>query len=99
MGIDTSEENTDMVEKMEVCGYLKNDKESHTMWHAFGPYTKATEDFLSYKIPTKPGQSGSPVIKREKGKEFIIGVHIGSNPKNTRNLAVRLTPQKRKIIN
>ena len=38
-------------------------------------------------------------MKQEKGKEFIVGVHIGGNNKSTRNLAIRLTPQKRKIIN
>ena len=69
------------------------------MWYAKGSYKHVTENFLKYRIPTTKGQSGSPVIKRDKGREFIIGVHIGSNDKSTRNLAVRLTPQKRKTIN
>ena len=98
MGIDYRRGNIKGVEEMEVCGY-PGDKEAHTMWNAFGSCTSDTETMLKYKIPTWPGQSGSPVIKREEGKEFVIGVHIGSNQNDTRNLAVRLTPQKRKIIN
>ena len=67
------------------------------MWHAFGAYTHVTDKFIKYQIPTEFGQSGSPIIKREGGKEFIMGVHIGGLAKQ--NMAVRLTPQKRKIIN
>ena len=51
------------------------------MWHALGPYDKLNECFLYYKMATFEGQSGAPVIKREKGKEFIVGVHVGSNKK------------------
>ena len=83
---------------MQVCGY-PGDKEAHTMWSAVGPCASATETFLRYKISTKPGQSGSPVIKKQKGRNFVIGVHIGSNENDTWNLAVRLTPQRRKMIN
>ena len=81
-----------------MCGY-PGDKEAHTMWTAFGPCTSETQHMLKYKIPPWPGQSGSPVIKRENGKEFVIGVHLGSNKNVTRNLAMRFTPQKRKMIN
>ena len=69
------------------------------MWNAFGPYKAVTNSFLIHKIPTKPGQSGSPVLKREGKEEFIIGVHIGSDPECKRNYAVRLTSYKRKMIN
>ena len=96
MGIDTRRENEKGVEEMEVCGY-PGDKECRTMWHAFGPFLNVTEQFINYQIPTTGGQSGSPVIKREGGKEFIIGVHIGGLNKN--NVAVRLTPERRNTIN
>ena len=79
-----------------MCGYPLNEKKTQIMSSAVGPCTKS---FLTYNIPTKSGQSGSPVIKREGNKEFIIGVHIGSSANFTKNIAVRLTPQKRKIIN
>ena len=68
------------------------------MWTALGNFSQLNE-FLGYKIPTFAGQSGSPILKREKGKEYVIGVHIGSNINGTRNIAIRMTPDKRKTIN
>ena len=81
---------------MEVCGY-PNDKIAHTMWHSFGPCESQT--FLKYKIPAKYGQSGSPIIKRENGKEYVIGIHIGSDSELKWNMGIQLTPLKRKMIN
>ena len=69
------------------------------MWSASGVINSINEAFLKYKIPTEEGQSGSPILKKEGKNIFIIGVHIGSNAKCTRNMAVRLTTEKRKIIN
>ena len=85
------------MEEIEVCGY-PTDKDRYTMWTASGKFSKQRE-FLSYRIPTFGGQSGCPIIKREKGKEFVIGVHIGSNVNGTRNLAIQLTPEKKKVMN
>ena len=62
-----------------MCGY-PSDKETHTMWHALTPLKNATENFLYYKISTYSGNSGSPIIKRNDGKEYVIGVHIGTDP-------------------
>ena len=93
LGIDTRSENAEGVEKIEVCGYPEEKK----MWSSVGPYKKATENFLFYKLSTETGQSGSPIIKEEGGKMFIIGVHIGGFKK--KNFAIKLTTQKRKIIN
>ena len=66
------------------------------MWHAFGSY-QINENFLHYKIPTMGGQSGSPIIKREDEKEFVVGVHIGG--RQFWNTAIRLNTQKKKMIN
>ena len=98
LGIDARLNNADGVDDIEVCGY-PGDKEKHTMWSAHEPYKNNTEYFLKYKMATEVGQSGSPIIKKKENKMFIIGVHIGSNAKCTRNIAVKLTTQKRKIIN
>ena len=67
------------------------------MWSSIGPIKKANENFLFYKLSTEIGQSGSPIIKEKDGKKLIIGVHIGGNKKT--NTAIKLTTQKRKIIN
>ena len=61
------------------------------MWHAFGPCESVTDAIIKYEISTEQGQSGSPIMKVEKGKKFIIGVHIGANYEKTKNLGVRLT--------
>ena len=98
MAIDFREENVKDVEEIEVCGY-PGDKDPHTMWNAFGEFKIIDKEFLSYRIPTFRGQSGSPIIKREKGREYVIGVHFGSYKSGTRNLAIKLTPEKRKVIN
>ena len=90
LGIDAQPNNADGVEEIEISGY-PGDKESHTMWSASGPYTSNTEIYLQYKIATGQGQSGSPIIKREGENEFIIGVHIGTNPKCTKNIGLKLT--------
>ena len=64
------------------------------MWTASGKIKSANENFLKSKIPTSAGQSGSPMIKRVEGEEYIIGIHIGSNPKEKRNYGVRLNGEK-----
>ena len=59
---------------------------------------RSCEEFLYYRISTQRGQSGSPIFKREKGNQYVIGVHIGV-ARETSNFAIRLTPEKRKRIN
>ena len=83
------------MKEVEVCGYPGG----KIMKNAVGPYKLVTESFLHYRIPVSSGQSGGPIIKREGEKKFIIGVHIGNDREGKKNIAVRLTPQKRKIIN
>ena len=78
LAIDFREENMKDVEEIEVCGY-PGDKDAHTMWNAFGGFRISREKFLSYRIPTFRGQSGSPIIKREKGREYVIAVLFGSS--------------------
>ena len=90
LGIDMREENTEKVQNIEVCGY-PGDKERHTMWHASGKYI-TNEFFFYYSIRTSQGQSGSPIIKNKNGREYVVGVHIGSNFRKTKNIAIKLTP-------
>ena len=98
LGIDVGKRNVENIKEVQICGY-PGDKEPHTMWFASGSCKNITATFLKYRIPTELGQSGSPIIKREGKKQFVIGIHIGSNPKCTRNIGVRLTSEKRKMIN
>ena len=76
------------VEDLELFGY-PNKK---ALWRGEGICKKANDFFLFYQIPTKTGQSGSPVIKNGK---YIIGIHIGEYEKEQKNAAVRLTMEKR----
>ena len=48
---------------------------------------------LRYKIPTRSGQSGSPIIKRIGDKYYVIGIHIACEKENEDkiNIGVRLT--------
>ena len=96
LGIDASKKNVEKMMKAETCGY-PGDKPDRTMWHAVGPLEELDEDFLYYSIPTVKGQSGSPIIKRQEGVERVVGVHIGSNWK--KNMAARLTPERRRMVN
>ena len=73
-------------EEVEVCGY----PDMNQMYSGVGKMRSCEEEFLYYRISTKPGQSGSPIFKREKGGQYVIGVHIGAKEEN--NLAIRLTP-------
>ena len=98
MGIDTREKNMERVREVELCGY-PGDKPRHTMWHGFGDCQNFTDSFLFYNIRTRPGQSGSPIIKKEKGKWYIIGIHIGKDREDYYNIGVRLSRKKRTIIN
>ena len=69
------------------------------MWHALGTCQTNLKKFLIYTIPTASGQSGCPIIKNKEEKQFVIGVHIGENGDFKRNVAVRLTREKRVRIN
>ena len=70
------------------------------MWSAFGKPNYVNEDFLFHQIPTEVGQSGCPIIRTTKdGKDFVVGVHIGSISSKKKNVAIRLTRDKRKKIN
>ena len=82
---------------MEICGYPKF-KDELQMWTASGEAKEVEEDFIKSQIITSIGQSGSPMIKRFEGEEYIVGIHIGSIPKKKRNIGLRLTEEKRKII-
>ena len=69
------------------------------MWYASGAY-KNNQNLLCYKIPTASGQSGCPIIKRVKGKEYVIGVHLGKiSGSKRRNIGIRITQEKIKKIN
>ena len=98
LGIDMAEDNVEDLEKIEVCGYPAS--KSKTMWKDFGPIKKISNKFLRYGLSTEKGQSGSPIIKRKDDKEYIVGIHIGKMTiKPNLNIAVRLTPDKRRRIN
>ena len=66
LGIDASPSNATGVKEIEVCGYPhdKYKNSLYTMWHVFGPLKKSARRFLEYRLPTRAGQSGSPIIKR-----------------------------------
>ena len=61
------------------------------MWTASGEVTRVLENFISSRIPTSEGQSGSPIIKNMEGEEYIVGVHIGSSSEKKRNVGLRMT--------
>ena len=62
--------------------------------------TYIDEHFIYYKIASSYGNSGGPIFKREKDKFTIVGIHIGGGKENKDfNRAVRLTPERRSIIN
>ena len=46
---------------------------------------------LRYKIPTRLGQSGSPIIKKIGDKYYVIGIHIAYENNDKINIGVRLT--------
>ena len=69
------------------------------MWTASGKANEVDENFILSQITTSVGQSGSPMTKRVNGEEYIVGFHIGSLSKKKRNIGVRLTEEKKKIIN
>ena len=59
------------------------------MWHASGPFRSVTDKLLAHKIETYPGTSGTPIIKTENGKKYIIAVHIGADAFDPTNYAPR----------
>ena len=65
------------------------------MCHAFGRVGASPENFMHYTIPTRTGQSGSPIIKEKEGKKYIIGVHIGNFRGLGKNVALMLNTTKR----
>ena len=70
------------------------------MWSALGKLNKLNEDFLFHQIPTEVGQSGCPIVKRApNGKDLVVGVHLGSISSKKKNVALRLTRDKRRKIN
>ena len=83
-GIDMEDENVN-TEEIEVCGYPEKNK----MYSGVGAM-RSCEEFIYYRMSTQQGQSGSPIFKREKGSQYVIGVHFGAKEEN--NVAVRLTP-------
>ena len=67
LGIDAMSSNAKGVKEIEVCGYPhdKCKNSLFTMWNAVGPLKKSARRFLEYRLPTRAGQSGCPIIKRE----------------------------------
>ena len=63
------------------------------MWFAKGElYHRNNIKFLlPHRIPTMDGQSGSPLIKEELGKQFAIGIHLGGDIERRLNAGVRIT--------
>ena len=71
------------------------------MWRASGT-CKSTFNklLLKYNIPTKPGQSGSPITKTKNGETYVIGVHLGNRlGKKEKKVGMRLNREKRNMIN
>ena len=69
------------------------------MYYGEGKCLGVNEDLMLYGFSTEKGQSGGPVIRKEGGKEYIVGVHIGGIRGLNKNAAVRLTREKRRKIN
>ena len=63
------------------------------MWFARGGLEdrKNIGFILPYKIATVDGQSGSPIMKEELGRQFAIGIHLGGEMKRGLNAGVRIT--------
>ena len=97
LGIDTRKENLQIKEKIEVYGYPSGQK--NRLCFGEGDCKGLNEDLLLYSVPTKVGQSGGPVIRRDGDKEYVIGVHVAGLEELKKNAAVRLNQEKRKIIN
>ena len=95
LGLDTGKMNVRDHEDIEICGY-PGDKEDKEMWTANGSVGSINEDFIYYPVPTETGQSGAPIVKKDGN---VVGVHIGGNNELKVNFAVRLTKERRKIIN
>ena len=94
IGIDVSWNNCKGVDEVEVCGYPgdKHKKSKYTewtMWKDSGKY-EIKDPFLTYKISTSAGNSGSPLLKTKNGKTYAIGVHMRGEKKEE-NFAIRLT--------
>ena len=68
------------------------------MLTAFGSVEKVKESFIEYQIPTSCGQSGSPIIKRVNGEEYVVGIHIMGNSLEKVNIGLRLNGENREII-
>ena len=71
------------------------------MQHTFTSLKKSTESFLFYEITCQNGLSGSPIIRRDKSREYVIGVHVAGTAieKSLKNGGVRLNREKRRMIN
>ena len=85
------EKNDEDLDEIEVCGY-PSDKNPHTMWYASGSCRNSSSRFFFYRIPTRQGQSGSPIIKKKGRRYYTMGVHIGQKNSSKSNVAIRLTP-------
>lgn len=65
------------------------------MVFASGNIENVLENKLNYKIDTRGGQSGSPILNADNE---VVGVHSGFNPDVT-NHAARVTPSMLSLIN
>ena len=79
LGIDTRMENIKLQEKIEMYGYPSNKK--NRLCFGEGGCKGFNDDLILYSIPTRGGQSGGPIIRREGDKEYVIGVHIAGEEK------------------
>ena len=72
------------------------------MWSAEGKLIenkKVPDYLLVHKIPTVDGQSGSPIFKKEQGRVFVVGVHLGGDKEAELNVGARITDEIRKMMN
>ena len=100
LGIDTRANLREGTQDVEICGYPV-DKETGTMWSAKGELCdKCKFDYLLvHKNATVDGQSGGPIIKKEEGREFVVGIHIGGDSRKKVNIGVRITKEVKRMIN
>lgn len=68
---------------------------STQMWEMKGKI-KSKENLFEYEISTAPGQSGSAIWCKINEEVYTVGVHVEGG--NRKNIGVRLTPERLKLI-
>lgn len=83
--------------QVNVCGYPGDKKGKNNLpnlYESYGVAKEADDKLIKYMIDTFCGQSGCPVLFKDKDKMCISAVHIGGDVKVNRNWATPLTEKR-----